>query len=814
MAKRDTKREEAIIKKENALDKASKSILRMIDTNYREKEILTGRDAELQMAIQNELDIAKGISQGSITDFISAIRTDNGITDSKTRKDMSRSLDNNELFTRDIGDIYGYFQDIYKNRYLEISDLKFISKFIPAIGEAVKTTLDHIVSSDDISSTITRNLVYPSSLTEEERSQVDAEVKRLETEYNLLKKLKNIVYNKALITGEFYVYAVSYKELFEEYSRLKASGELTPESVLANRNIVNGNFNAKNNQSGFNISKKAQKTTGAMLEGTGLVDTSKLSKALESSGFSAEEVKKVNKIATEYFGTYTIDNSKDRVLGDAVYEIAAAIEEAGGGLDEYKKTFGGFTDIDVMPDGTMDVNDAKRDLSRAEKFQTFGTYIKYIDCKNIIPLRVYNQTIGYYHVHSTPRRKDGPNGRPNQSASLSGIGATIFSSASISQKKQEDAINAIVNTISDGILANFNNSFVQKNPAFRDLISDCLIANGLINNDFNIQFIPANNIIPFVINENEQGLGESILTDSLFPAKLLLSLIISKMLNYMNNSGPTTIAHVHKGPIDLGTNNQVQRVIRNMTESNINFNDMISSNMVFSKLTRHSRIQLPTSKDGTHLVEFETQDGQNIDMSPEFENWLEKNAIMGTGVPSVIMDYMNSADFAKSYTTSNIKFAGRISSLDSDLEEPTTRLYIKMILDSTLPEDLKNRAVRGFQFKLPRPKVLTNANNSEYLSTMLSNAQTLGDIMLGQNDGETPDPLKPLYKDAFVKEYIVANTPFIDWELNAALLETAKMTVKKEQTIPVDQNANSNMDDISGGTPPDGGDDDMSGDEF
>lgn len=813
MAKRNTKQDEKLIKRVNALDTASKSILRMIDTSYREKEILTGRDAELQMAIQDELDIAKGISQGSIVDFISAIRTTSGVDSGKDRKDVGRSLDNNELFTRDIGDIYGYFQDIYKNRYLEVSDLKFISKFIPAIGEAVKTTLDHITSSDDVSCPITRNLIYPTSLSSDEKAQVDAEVKRMETEYNLLKKLKNVVYKKALITGEFYIYAVSYKDLFEEYSRLKASGELTPESVLANRNIVNGNFNASKNQSGFNISKKAQKTVGTLLEGNQLVDTTKLSAVLESSGFDKKEIESVNKITSEYFGTYTISNDKSGVLNDAIYEMAAVIEGENTTLEEYKKTFGGNLDISAMPDGTMDVNDAKAEAGRSEKFNTSGTYIKYIDCKNIIPLRVYNQTIGYYHVHSTPRRKDGPNGRPNQSASLSGIGATIFSSASISQKKQEDAVNAIVNTISDGILANFSNSFVQKNPVFRNLISDCLIANGLINNDFNIQFIPANNIIPFVINENEEGMGESILTDSLFPAKLLLSLIISKMLNYMNNSGPTTIAHVHKGPIEIGTNNQVQRVIRNMTESNINFNDMISSNMVFSKLTRHSRIQLPTSKDGKHLVEFETQDGQNIDMNPEFENWLEKNAIMGTGVPSVIMDYMNSADFAKSYTTSNIKFAGRVSSLDSDLEEPTTRLYIKLIQDSTLPETLKARAARGFQFKLPRPKVLTNANNSEFMSTLLSNAQTIADIMLGQNDGETPDPLKPLYKDAFTKEYIVANSPFIDWEQLNALMANAKLSIKKDQKIPVDTDANSGTDDMS--TPDDGGDmDDTGSDEF
>ena len=47
---------------------------------------------------------------------------------------------------------------MYKNRFLEIDDLRFISKFIPALGEAVKTTLDSLVSSDNIAETVNRKI--------------------------------------------------------------------------------------------------------------------------------------------------------------------------------------------------------------------------------------------------------------------------------------------------------------------------------------------------------------------------------------------------------------------------------------------------------------------------------------------------------------------------------------------------------------------------------------------------------------------------------------------------------------------------------
>ena len=74
------------------------------------------------------------------------------------------------------------------------------------------------------------------------------------------------------------------------------------------------------------------------------------------------------------------------------------------------------------------------------------------------------------------------------------------------------------------------------------------------------------------------------------------------------------------------------------------------------------------------------------------EEYLEKLAIIGTGVPSVIMEYTDAADYAKSIVTANIKFAGRIATLQSDLEDPTTDLYKMLIASSTLDDALKEKS--------------------------------------------------------------------------------------------------------------------------
>ena len=232
-------------------------------------------------------------------------------------------------------------------------------------------------------------------------------------------------------------------------------------------------------------------------------------------------------------------------------------------------------------------------------------------------------------------------------------------------------------------------------------------------------------------------------------------------------------------PIDVNSANHIQRVLRQLQESNITFGDLLSTNLSFAKFAPYGNIQIPTARNGDRLVDFETQEGQQVDLKPEFEDWLEKMAIMGTGVPSVILEYTDAADYAKSLVTANIKFAGRIATLQSDLEEATTELYIRLIENSSLDDDLKSRAVRGFKFSLPRPKVISNSNMSDYLSSMQQVAGTLADLYIGQDDGKDPD--YQAVRDIFVRDTVIDHLPIIDWDAAKDRLDNARMEVIKKK---------------------------------
>ena len=218
-----------------ALDLAAKKLISSIDTSYNEKILLSQKDSRIQEIINSELELSKGVSQGSIIDFVTSMAKDSA----KRQGIDPNQVDGYSLFTENIGSLFEYFQDMYKNRYIELSDLKFITKFIPAIGEAVKTTLDSIASSDDLSTAITRNLEFGPSLSEEEKATAQEEIERIEKDEKLLKKLKNIVYKKTLVSGNNYVYHIPYSELFAEYDRLVKEGKII-DNVLVNNAIAGG----------------------------------------------------------------------------------------------------------------------------------------------------------------------------------------------------------------------------------------------------------------------------------------------------------------------------------------------------------------------------------------------------------------------------------------------------------------------------------------------------------------------------------------------------------------------------------------------
>lgn len=785
-------------------DKAAKNIFSVLDDGYQERMIIGAKDQKFRNILNRELELSKGISNGSIVDFVHSLHINKNGTFGDQRNQKTQSVNHSDLFTKNINDVFGYFQEMYRNKFIEVDDLKFIAKFIPAMGEAVKTVLDAVVASDNIAETVNRKLELSSGVSPEDKTAIINEIERIEKELKLLKKLKTNVYKKTLIAGTHYVYAVPYERIFQEYEEIKnrQNGELSrqannrfgksthkvsdgknhveyksaPESyLLGDIDITPAMENVKtilSTSDSFDQSKKKldsttiDNTIGAfmdMMPDIHYVDSNISYEAMESASVLAS-----NEIAFEAF--------KKKQEGKTNYHKNRSLT---------------FDPLNESPDGTKG-----SDYRGHSSFHIPGTYVKFIDPKHLIPLKVFDQVIGYYLIH--PKAKKDKQFGNSIVNGITSIGNSLFSAVNIGETKKHDAVQRIVDSITDGILNQFDKKFVTNNSEYKKLIADVIIANGLTDKDYNIQFIPAEDIIPFTIQEDEDGFGESILSDSLFPAKLLLSMIVTRMLNYINKTGNKTIAHIHRGPINAFDTNQLNRVIRDMQDQDITFNDLLSPNLMFNKFNRDGNMAIPTTRDDKKLIEFEIQDGQNIDMQPDYEKSLENMAIMGTSVPSVIMEYNGSADFSRQIVSANIKFAGRVASLQSDLEEPTTLLYKRLCENSNLTDEQKAICLESLEVKLPRPRVLINSNNSEFISSLSQAAEAIADIKLGRDSvtDDTKIPNGVQIKEKLVLKLAMRDSPFLDWEEIAKLKEEAVLEVEEENLKRDRSKGNSNSDDV------------------
>ena len=417
-------------------------------------------------------------------------------------------------------------------------------------------------------------------------------------------------------------------------------------------------------------------------------------------------------------------------------------------------------------DGTFSAKDGNPQLEAADKkhknkFNVTGTYMKFIDAKNMIKIKILDEVVGYFYVDSKKLTKTKAN--------------VTFSNAEWTNINKQSTIEKISSMLASKVAKQFSSKFISDHVVFKKLIADCIMANGVVNTQYRIQFIPKDDVFEFKINEDSKGDGASVLKDSLWPAKLLTSIRIRKTLNYVNKSADKTIAYVRKGTADVSGRNQAQRVLRNIQESNITFGDIIGdSSLMFHKYAADGNILMPVSRSGNKLVEFERMEGQVVDMSTEYEKELENQALLASGVPPLLIEQANQADFSRAFTTAHVGFAGIVAGLQSDLETPLTALYKRIIENLDIDERLKTLASNTLEIKLPRPRALSVQSSNEILENTARFAEQFTNLKYGEVTDDNKEFVQAV-RYAIVK----SNAPFIDWNALEEIADNEKMEKEK-----------------------------------
>ena len=137
-----------------------------------------------------------------------------------------------DIFSNDSAGVFTFFQERYKNQNLLFEDLNVICTQLYELEEAILATRDAIVTSDDMTNSVSRNLRFKnSSESDTNKQSYISTVESVEKQFKLLEKLKNHIIPNTLQYGRYYVYTAPYSKLFQDYYEKKVRSQKGIQSV-------------------------------------------------------------------------------------------------------------------------------------------------------------------------------------------------------------------------------------------------------------------------------------------------------------------------------------------------------------------------------------------------------------------------------------------------------------------------------------------------------------------------------------------------------------------------------------------------------
>ena len=645
-------------------------------------------------------------------------------------KNPEKGLDS--IFLSGDGNIFSTFEERFRNKALLFNDLEITSEQLVELNEAINTTRDDIVSSDDVGADISRSLTFSVDGTDDDKyDELVEEVKKQETIHGLNYMIREHIVPKTLKYGEYFVYIIPESKLYENTQRRKleltngATMESTDaKSFLESLNLDKSYKDVKPNDMVEYISENIKiNNTDIPLP---ILENTKMTGAMK-------DLAQFNSLST------LLKQNKGKKKAKE------------GGENKYS---------------SLGFSDGVKSLKMDDWSSIKGCYIKLLDPKKVIPIKLLNYTIGYYYIHDT--ELDITNHHCKHGHRFSNIIDNI-------SDKTANQQNLIAN-IADAIVKSFNKDYLNDNIEFKELIINSLIFNDMYKKKVHYQFIPGDYVCRFSINEDENGNGQSMIYKSLFYAKLYLSLLVFNMVTYLTKSQDTLVTYVKTSGIDKNMINKTMDVARQWKSKQIGIGDLMDYSSIYGKIGTGRDLFIPEGESGERGLSWDVIQGQDVNMQDELMENLKQAFINGTGVPSVIMNYINEADFAKTLVMANAKHLRRVMMYQDNFNEDLTLMYQKILCYCT---DIELEDIANFKYTLQRPKTLPNNN----LVDMIGYGDQILDFveksLFGQYVEETED--LNLSKDMFRKEFSRKVLPMLPWELIDDIMEKVNLSVIQEK---------------------------------
>lgn len=719
---------------------------------------------KFQSILSNELTGITGKEGNDITSFLSQVVS----ADNKYRAGED-ILNNqfNDLTGNEYSSMQSFIYDAYRNRLLQQADLHEVSSQLIELSEAIMITRDAIISADTVEGRLNRSITFE-NIDDDEIDNYNSIVENMENKFQLLEKIKNFIIPKTLEYGEYYVYIVPYSELFNKFQQQKT------------RNVTNTGILRRFNEStvleGFNDIKKENKLTELDM----FLEDCYNKYHIRENGKYSDKKSSDNRINKDEFKS-DLKNIMENIIISTDDIPIPFLEE---GLESIEFINNQHNNV-VTEDNTLfkkviknNKTDGGVKISKKGEFDDIGDcYVKMIEPTKIIPIKIMNTILGYYYV---------------QDEDITPLSGAVSSSLYFSRFNEHSRQQTIIDSLAERVVQQFNKPFLKNNLKFKEAIVDCFNYYNLNENKVKMQFIPAEYIVRFKIDEDIDGNGTSMIKKSLFYAKLYLMILLFKIMSIIMYSNDQKINYIKQSGLDKNLANRVQEIARLQQSRQINISDLFSYTTLINKVGNGNAVYMPTGRSGERPIETEILSGQDVQLNNDLLEMLKNAYITGTGVPAAILNYLNEADYAKTVEQNNSKFNARVINYQLDFNPIITDMYKRIMKWST---NIGEEKISNFNFTLTQPRSATANAKAELISQFNTMAEFLTGLLYPDpGQAENPDSLNAEIRE-FKKLYAREQLPMINFDDIEEMINKAALINKERKLKPDPKNGNDGDDD-------------------
>lgn len=732
-------------------------------------------------------------------------------TGNKAQDNMLKNGQLDKLFTMGDSQVANYFLSSTSDIVHIYDEIDSVCGYFYQLEEAILLTRDNVLRAEQVNEDLSINIEFP-GVTEDTSSYVSIVKKALEYQ-NISIKIRDHVAPKAIKYGNYYIMVIPYSEIGSKLMALNGQNgnvgyggypfyESTDTHALfesvSEHNELNScmesvstlfesfDENMEMDDSGKEkLSKKAQETLDIIKENVSKIYVCEDTSIPDIEGLGTH--KKLNDYITK--GMIDAIKNSEKSLSSLTPETQSKIKiKVNSDFDNgaFKNIKKDMEDIDTSNLDADSFNklieDAKKKSNRTATTPTFGDnndqisekdlthsedmigcHIKLVDPRQLYPIKIFDYIIGYYYFE-------------NYDSSRMGTSVTDIMSNQMNFDQRSMVIDEIVNSV----LKNLRYGDVLKGDnQLRSMILNCILYAEKRDNPIRIKYVRPDYVIPWKTNLDENGNGQPTMLRSLLYARLYTSLMLFYTTAIITKSTDSEFYYLKESALDGQINNQISDMMDQLEDSNVDPIQIANGNILHGNRAINKRYFVNMGTSEIKPFEIDVVSGQNIDLHNDFLTDLKKMAIGSTGVPAVMIDYVDEIEYATMLGMANIKHLVRCNGIKKDFNGPLTQTA-KILTKNCFPHVIPEHILDKMTISLRESKVINNNMTMQQLNDNIGMCESMVKTWVGGDNTNPPEITQFVIED-MTRQLVIAQTPAAPWELMPDMYKQAVMRAKQTQ---------------------------------